>query len=121
MLNNALDYGITEFDFWSMTFAELERVVASRKRVDRQRVQEIATLNHIHAALVGRAFGAAMDNKNDYPTLHEAYPNLFEDVEAIQKKKEEKQELINQLSIIRFKQFAQSYNKRFEEVAKINE
>lgn len=32
-LDNALDYGITEFDFWNMTLAELERAIESKRRV----------------------------------------------------------------------------------------
>lgn len=121
MLNNALDYGISEQDFWSMTFAELDRLVESRRRMERKRLQEKASLNHNLGALVGRAFAVAMDNKNDYPTLEEAYPSLFNDTEEIKKKKEQKQERINELSALRFKQFAQSYNKKYKEVGKINE
>lgn len=46
------------------------------------------------------------------PTLSEAYPSLF-DREA---EEERMQETKDELSAIRFKQFAQTYNKKFAEV-----
>lgn len=33
MLDKALDYGITEEQFWDMTFAEIERAVNSKVRI----------------------------------------------------------------------------------------
>ena len=113
MLNNALDYGITEHEFWEMTFAELDRVVASRRRTDKIKAKEQATHNYLLAMMIGRAFASSMDNKATFPEIHEIYPSLFnkEDQEI------KKQEKSNQLSALRFKQFALSYNKRFKEVA----
>lgn len=113
MLNNALDYGISEADFWAMTFAELDRLIASKKRMEKHRAQEKATYDYIHAALIGRAFAASMDSKNKFPEIYEIYPSLFDREE----RESQKQEQSNQLSALRFKQFAKSYNKRFKEVA----
>lgn len=115
MLDNALDYGITEADFWNMTFAELDRVVASKKRLDKYNAQQKATYDYILAALIGRAFAAGMDSKATFPEIYEVYPSLFDK----QEREAQKQEQTNQLSALRFKQFANSYNKKFnnEEVA----
>ena len=113
MLNNALDYGISEAEFWEMTFGELDRLVASKQRMEKHRAQERATYDYIHAALVGRAFAAGMDSKAKFPEIYEVYPSLFDREERENQKKEQS----NQLSALRFKQFAQSYNKRFKEVA----
>lgn len=113
MLNNALDYGISEREFWEMTFAELDRLVESKDRMDKFKARERATYDYILASLIGRAFAAGMDSKVKFPELHEVYPSLFED----QEKKQQKQNLRDQLSALRFKQFAQSYNKKFKEVA----
>ena len=44
-LANALDYGISEQEFWEMTLAELERAIESKRRVEKQRAQEKASLN----------------------------------------------------------------------------
>lgn len=116
MLDNALDYGISEEAFWSMTFAELDRLVASKKRVSKFEAKEKATHNYLLAIMIGRAFASSMDNKATFPEIHEIYPTLFNKQEQELKK----QEKINQLSALRFKQFAQSYNKRFKEVANDN-
>lgn len=113
MLNNALDYGISEAEFWDMTFAELDRLVDSKKRMEKYRAQERATYDYILASLIGRAFAAGMDSKAKFPEIHEAYPSLFDREERENQKREQS----NQLSALRFKQFAQSYNKRFKEVA----
>jgi hypothetical protein len=51
------------------------------------------------------------------PEIAEAYPTLF-DTKEIQEKKAEKQA---ELSALRFKQFATSFNKKFnKEEAKVN-
>ena len=42
MLNNALDCGITEADFWSMTLAELDRMIKSKERVKKAELKEKA-------------------------------------------------------------------------------
>lgn len=117
MLNNALDYGISERDFWDMTLAELERMVASRQRVEKYEKQQRATFDYMLAALIGRAFAANMDSKATFPEIYEAYPSLFnrEDRES------QKRELNNQLSALRFKQFANFHNKKYKEVANDNE
>lgn len=113
MLNNALDYGISEADFWEMTFAELDRLVASKQRMEKHRAQERATYDYILAAMIGRAFSAGMDSKAKFPEIYEVYPSLFDREERENQKKEQS----NQLSALRFKQFAQSYNKKYKEVA----
>ncbi len=116
MLNNALDYGISEYDFWNMTFAELDRLIESKKRMEKIRAKEKAAYDYMLASLIGRAFAASMDSKNEFPDIHSVYPSLFEEEKV--KKEEKKQEQIEQLSALRFRQFAQSYNKKYKEVAK---
>lgn len=113
MLNNALDYGISEEAFWNMTFAELDRLVASKKRMEKYRAQERATYDYILAATIGRAFAAGMDNKAKFPEIYEVYPSLFDREERENQKKEQS----NQLSALRFKQYADFHNKKFKEVA----
>jgi hypothetical protein len=113
LLDNALDCGIAESDFWQMTFAELERAAASKNRRDKAEAQNRAAYDYILAGLIGRAFAQSMSQENTFPTLHEAYPHLFDG----EQQKAAKEEQIIQLSTARFKAFAQSYNKKFEEEA----
>ena len=62
------------------------------------------------ANLIGRSISRIYSSANRMPTLAEAYPSLFN--------KEEEEKIIqnkrDSLSVLRFKQFAQSYNKNFK-------
>lgn len=116
-LETALDFGVSEKDFWEMTFAELTRLFESKARTLKIQEQQKASFDYILADLIGRSISRLYNSSNKMPTMSDVYPNLFskeEEAEKIQKKKEE-------LSILRFKQFAQSYNSRFKEVGKENE
>lgn len=114
VLNNALDYGISEFDFWNMTLAELNRAVESKKRLQKVQAQEKAYYDYILGDLIGRSIARIHSSSNHYPAVHEAYPALF-DAEVVEESIQEKKD---ELSVLRFKQFAQSYNKKFKEVGK---
>lgn len=107
--------GISEHDFWTMTFAELGRALASRKRVLRTEARERASFDYILADLIGRSVSRIHSSSNKMPDIAEAYPALFDNEEMAQKKAEKKAEI----SALRFKQFANSYNAKFKEVSKI--
>ena len=109
-LDNALDYGISEHDFWDMTIAELTRAIASKKRIQKQQAQEKASFDYILADLIGRSISRLYSSSVTVPEIAEVYPSLF-DSEEIEEKKQEKRD---ELSILRFKQFAQTYNKNIE-------
>ena len=116
-LEIALDYGVSEFDFWRMTLAEIGRAIESKKRVIRVEKQDRAASDYTLALLIGRSYARLHNSSNTFPTLAEAYPSLFnneEDQEMIQKNK-------NEISAIRFKLFAQSHNKKYKVVEQINE
>ncbi len=81
------------------------------------KAQEKATFDYILADLIGRSLARLHSSANGYPDISEIYPTLF-DAQVIEEKKQEQK---NQLSALRFKQFAESYNKRFKEAAKENE
>lgn len=106
--------GISEFDFWNMTFAELDRALSSKKRLIKTEAREKASFDYILADLIGRSVSRVYSSSNKLPEIAEVYPNLFSNEEITQKKQEKKTEL----SILRFKQFAESHNKRFEEGSK---
>ena len=113
--DTALDYGVSEREYWEMTISELTRLTESRRRVMEIEAREKATYDYILADLIGRSIARVHSSANRYPTLAEAYPSLFsaqEEAEEMQAKKDE-------LSALRFKQFAQAYNKKFKEAAKV--
>ena len=108
MLDTALDYGITEEKFWDMTFAEIERAIKSANRVRKLQAQEQATYDYILANLITKGVSKVLGDKGSYPSIEEAYPGVFDDV--IAKAEEHRMNL----SALRFKQFAQSYNSNFK-------
>lgn len=119
MLDNALDLGIKECEFWEMSIAELDRAARSQMRKDKLAAQEKASFDYLQANLIARGVMRAFDNNIEYPTIDEAYPSIFE---TIKKEKEDTiREQKDQLSALRFKQFANSYNKKYKEVAKVIE
>ena len=108
-LESALDYGITEEQFWDMTIAELIRAIESVKRVKQRNLQEKAHFDYKLADLIGKSVSRIYSASNAMPDISEAYPSLFdsEEVEEIKSKKQD------ELSAQRFKQFAQLYNANF--------
>lgn len=116
MLEDALDIGISEFDFWEMTIAELGRASKSRARMLKRQAQEKATYDYIQAQLIVKGVAKVLGDKSAYPTLEEVYGSLFDDV--IAEREAKRQEQLIQLSAIRFKQYANFHNKKYEEVAK---
>ena len=102
-----------------MTLAELSRAVASKIRVRKMEAREKATYDHILGQLIGIAAGRAFGSlKTEYPSIDATYPSLFDSEEIKQRKAEQQAEI----SALRFKQFAESFNNRFNaktEVAKV--
>lgn len=81
----------------------------SARRVEKQRAQEKASFDYILADLIGRSNSRVHSSANKMPEMADAYSTLFNSDE-IKIKKAEKQA---ELSALRFKEFAQSYNQKF--------
>lgn len=97
-----------------MTLAEVNRAANSKIRMTEIEDQKKASFDYILADLIGRSVSRIYSSAGKMPSLSEAYPALFtkeKEQEAIQQKK-------NELSALRFKQFANFHNKKYEEVAK---
>ena len=116
-LENSLDAGISEADFWSMTLAEIERAIASKQRLLKMQAKERATFDYILAALIANGVGSALGGGEGLPDITEVYPTLF--VDEIEEAKQEKQKKIDELSALRFRQYANFHNEKInKEVAK---
>lgn len=98
-----------------MTIAELSRYVESRKRVMELEAREKATYDYILADLIGRSIARVHSSANHYPSIADAYPSLFNKEEM----EEELQAKKDELSVLRFKQFAQAYTMKRKEAAKV--
>ena len=103
--------GIEEKDFWDMTFAEIERKLDSYKRVKQQEEKDKATFDYLLADLIGRSVARVYHSSNTYPSIEQAYPMLFDSVE-VQEQRQIKQD---ELSALRFKQFADSFNSKYKQ------
>lgn len=99
-----------------MTIAELERAINSKKRVREQEAKDKATFDYLLANLIGKSVARIYSSSNSYPGIEEAYPMFF-DSEEIQ---EQKQQRKDELSALRFKQFATSFNSKYKKEAKDN-
>lgn len=121
LLDSALDIGIAERDFWAMTLGEVYRAIESWNRVYKREQREKATYDYIHANLIRHGVGIVLGSKQPMPSLEDVYSELF--AEDRERKAEEIQQQKMNLSALRFKQFAESFNQNFQtEVAnKINE
>lgn len=96
-----------------MTLAEIDRVFKSKTRAIETHDRRQASFDYILADLIGRSVSRIYNSSSKMPSLADAYPSLFSQEEANQKAKEKKEEL----SVLRFKQFAQSHNKKFKGVS----
>ena len=92
-----------------MTIAELDRAIQSKKRVYKDKAMLKANSDYILADLIGRSISRIYSSENTMPDISEVYPSLFDSKEIEEHKAQKKAEL----SAIRFKQFATSFNKNF--------
>jgi hypothetical protein len=94
-----------------MTIREIDNAIKSKLRVRKIEAQEKASYDYIQATLIVKGVGIALGSKQEFPTLEQTYPGIFEDL--IEKRRDELQEKRDELSALRFRQFAQSYNKNY--------
>ena len=93
-----------------MTIAELNRAFASKVRINKIEEQKKASFDYILADLIGRSMSRIYSSSAKFPPIEEVYPTLFDAAEQEEKAQIKKDEL----SVIRFKLFAEAHNKRFE-------
>lgn len=109
-LANALDIGIAECAYWDMTIAELSRAIESHNRRKKEQERAQASFDYLLADTIGKSIARIYSSSAKMPELFEAYPTLFDNAE-IQAQKQAKRD---ELSILRFKQFAQAHNDKYK-------
>ena len=109
LLDQSILLGLDEQQFWDMTVAEVVRWskgVAYRKT---QQSKEIASITHLLPRIISLSIGKMFDNKIEYPTIDQVFPELFEsDPEEERRKQIER-------SSAQIIQFANSHNLRLQE------
>ena len=103
LLQPAINMGLSEFDFWEMTKAEVERYLEGAIWRLKTRAQFDYSLADLFGASVARLF----DSNAEFPTLYKAYPNLFDEEE---KPEAEQEEIATTNSINNFLAFAMEHN-----------
>lgn len=106
-LEIALDFGLTEWQFWEMTLAELERYLESRKRVQKREAQEKAFADYRLADLIGYSMARLYSKEAKYPEIYDVYPAVF-DKDAILEAQEKER---NKHAFNWLQEFANSFNK----------
>ena len=99
-----------------MTYAELERAMLAKRKLLKLEMQQRASYDYILADLIGSSIARLYSSSATMPEISAAYPTVFDNKEY----EEARQEKQDELSALRFKLFAESFNKKFEEVAKDN-
>ena len=95
-----------------MTIAELNRRLKSYQRVKKAQAQESAAHNYILANLIGVSIASHLSSDITMPRIEEVYSTLFD--EKAEETKQQKENLKAELSVLRFKQFANFHNKKYE-------
>lgn len=108
MLQPAINMGLSEFEFWDMTKAEIERYLEGALWRMKAKAQFDYSLADLIGASVNRLFG----KDNTYPEIDKVYPHLFE--KEIQEAQE--QETVTTNSINNFMQFALQHNAKLKGV-----
>lgn len=98
-----------------MTMNEYLRCIKAKKRAQRLELQQRALMDWLLADLIGKSFARLYSNSARMPNFQEYYSALLDETQK-QDIEEKKQERQDELSALRFKQFANSFNKKFEEV-----
>ena len=107
----ALECGIPEQEFWDSTLAEIERKLASIRKIQDRKNREKAYFIYSLSNLMTISMARLFNKEAKMPSLEECFPDFFDSEEIVQEKEEQQANI----SAIRFKMFADSFNKRFRE------
>lgn len=93
-----------------MTLAEAIRAIDSYNRVYNAQERQRAAFDYILADTIGRSMARVYSSSAKMPKLYEVYPTLFNSDEV----KEQEQARRDELSVMRFKLFAQAHNDKYK-------
>lgn len=93
-----------------MTIAEVIRAIESHNRRYKAQAKEKAAFDYLLADAIGRSISRIYSSTATMPKLYELYPSLFDSEEV----KEQEQIKRDEISVLRFKQFAAAHNERYK-------
>lgn len=106
LLQPCINLGLEEEKFWEMTVAELNRYVEGGL----WRLKSKASLDYALANLIGISAARMMSKDVEYPSLEEAYPELFAAEREEAEKRQKAEEIAIKNSTNRFLEFAMKHN-----------
>lgn len=104
LLQPAINCGLAESDFWDMTKAEIERYMEGAA----WRIKMRAQFDYKLADLLSFSVARVISENVHFPTLQEAYPDMFD--EDTKQQEEKIKEAKMESSINNFLAFAQKHN-----------
>jgi hypothetical protein len=108
LLQPAINLGLSEFNYWDMTIAEIQRWI----EVATWRLKQQATFDYQLADLIGIYSARMLSNEVKFPSIEEVYPSLFGN-EIVEEQPIVKDD-ITTISQNRFLAFAQAHNARMQ-------
>lgn len=107
-LQPAINMGLSEYDFWNMTIAEIKRFTDGAT----WRIKSKAQMDYQLANLIGISVARIVSNEQEFPAIETVYPHLFDEEMAQARKEISEQEKITTDSTNRFLEFAMKHNAR---------
>ena len=105
-LQPCINLGLSEFDFWEMTLAEIERWNEGAVwRLKRQ-----AQFDYSLADLIGISVSRTINSGTTFPTIFEVYPDIFDKERLEEQKRQAEEEIRMTNSQNRFMEFALKHN-----------
>jgi len=93
-------------DYWYLTYGEIKATIEAKQANIKLRIREQASLDHRLANLFGLSMARLQSDKVEFPSLKEAYPNIFSDL--VEEEPQEDWEV----SKIKMIQYAEANNKK---------
>lgn len=106
LLQPCINLGLEEERFWEMTVAEIKRYIDGGL----WRLKTKASLDYALANLIGISAARMISKEVEYPSLENAYPELFVNELETAKKEAEAEEIAIKKSTNRFLEFAMKHN-----------
>ncbi len=108
--------GLSEWQFWDMTLAELERYAESFKRVQKREAQEKAFADYRLADLIGYSMARLYSKTAKYPEIYDVYPAIFDKDAILEAKTKNHLKKTDEW----LRNFAETFNKTKTEEGKDN-
>lgn len=103
--------GIKIDEYWELTYGEINMYIKAYNMRKEEELKQQLTVAHAQADLIGASVARLMDSNAKYPTLFDAFPDLFK------QEKEQYDQLMAEkawkIQLARLMEYSQSHNKKW--------